>query len=149
MYEFARVKAYIEPIHISLENVSSELKSREKIISKMIDIKDCIISREIKLFSHVLKNHEVEWFINVKNAKGVNNKKTLTIIYLREYEKSKLNKLIETKLLIKPLKEKILKVVSLVEIVELIFWINDEKDIFLLKIPSPISLIDEEISELI
>ena len=85
-YEFALDSAYIEPTHKSFEKISVKLKPREKIINKIIDINDCKSNNEIKVRSHVLKNHEVVLFNSVKKAKGVNNTNTLIMIYLRAYE---------------------------------------------------------------
>ena len=55
--------------------------------------------------------------------------KTLTIIYLKEQEKTKLKRLTEIKLFNNPSKEKILKLDGLIVTIEFILVINCEKDI--------------------
>lgn len=85
-------------MYISCENSEEEFILKDSIIRKINDIKDCIRSRDRKFLNQVLKNQEVLWFINDKNAKGDNNINNLTIMYLSEYEKSKFNKPIDIKL---------------------------------------------------
>ncbi len=47
-------------IQISFEKVSVKFKFNEKIINKIIEIKDCIMSKENIVLNQVLKNQEVE-----------------------------------------------------------------------------------------
>ena len=96
-----------------------------------------------------MKNHEVDLVINVKKANGEIKIKTFTKIYLKEYEKIKLNNPKEIKDLIKPSTEKILKLVSSILITEFKFKIRLEKEISQLRVFFPISQIEEEIKELI
>ena len=108
IYELARTSAYIPPIHINWEIILFEEKLNEKIINNIIATNDCWNNKDRTVLSQVLKNQEVDSFIKLNIAKGVIKINTFTIIYLKEYEKIKLNKLIEIKLFINPSKEKIL-----------------------------------------
>ena len=94
-----------------------------------------------------MKNHDVELFIKVKKANGVKNIKTFSIIYLNEYEKSKLIKLKDTRPLINPSKEKTLKAEFSTVIIEFKFWIKLEKEISCPKTSWPTSLIAAAITE--
>ena len=115
----------------------------ENIINKTRDTNDCNKRRERIDLKYALKNHEVEVLINVKNAKGVIKIKTFKTTYLKEYVKSKFNKLIEMKPRKSPSIEKIFGFDS--DIIWFNFNINCEKLISQLKIPSPIALIASEI----
>ena len=115
IYELARTSAYIPPIHINWEIILFEEKLNEKIINNIIATNDCWNNKDRTVLSQVLKNQEVDSFIKLNIAKGVIKINTFTIIYLKEYEKIKLNKLIEIKLFINPSKEKILNSFSLIE----------------------------------
>ena len=143
----ARIKAYIEPTHINWEKISVKFVWNEKIISSTIEIKDCKINNEKIVLNHVLKNQDVEWFINVKNAKGVSKIKTFNTIYRKAYENNKLNREIEIKLFNIPSKENKLKLDSSTDIIEFIFCMSEEKEMSWLNIFFPISLIEEEIKE--
>ena len=136
-------------MHINLEKVSVKFNLNENIINKIIEINDCSNNNDKRVFNQILKNQEVELFNNVRIANGANKTNTLTIIYLSAYENSKLNNETEIKLFNNPSKENKLNVFSSIEITEFIFWIKLENEIFWLKIFLPISLIDEEIIELI
>ena len=122
-------------------------KSREKIISNINEIKGWTKSNDKNILSHALKNHELEVFIKVKNANGVRSTRTFTIMYLREYVKSKLIKLIETKLFNKPLNEKTLKSVESIVIVELKLSIIAEKEMSQPNALAPAFRIASEIKE--
>lgn len=144
-YEFALDSAYIEPTHKSFEKISVKLKPREKIINKIIDINDCKSNNEIKVRSHVLKNHEVVLFNSVKKAKGVNNTNTLIMIYLRAYENNKFSMEIDVKLFKRPSKENKLNVFCSISITEFKLEIKFENDTVCPKIFLPIAQIDPEI----
>ena len=94
-----------------------------------------------------MKNQDVESRINDKNAKGVSKIKILTIIYLKEYVKTRFSNDIEREDFINPSKEKTSRKEELTEIVLLISKINSEKHIFLLNKFSPIPLIARVILE--
>ena len=70
-------------------------------------------------------------------------------MYLKEYEKTRLNKLKDIRLLIKPSTEKILKDSFSILITEFKFKIKLLKDISVPNIFFPTSCIEPEISELI
>ena len=148
IYEFALIKAYIEPTHSTLDKISELLKSKVKNINKIIDINGWINNKDRKILSQALKNQEVEEFIKVSKANGVININTFTIMYLREYDSIKLIKLTEQRLFKRPSKEKILYVLESIEIVEFNFSINVEKLICSSNIKSPTSLIAAVIKEL-
>ena len=97
----------------------------------------CIKSKEKIFLNQDLKNQEVESKINAKIAKGVSNIKILTIIYLKEYERTKFKREKDNVLFISPSIEKIFMEFVLIEIFEFIFKINSEKQIFLLKSDLP------------
>ena len=101
-----------ETLSVSTKILSSK---EEKIINNIIATKDCWNNKDKTVLSQVLKNQEVDSFIKLNIANGVIKINTFTIIYLKEYEKIKLNKLIEIKLFINPSKEKILNSFSLIE----------------------------------
>ena len=79
-------------MHINLEKTSVNCNLKEKIINKIIEINDCNKSKDKRVLSQILKNQEVELFNKVRSAKGANKTNTLTIIYLKEYEKIRFNK---------------------------------------------------------
>ena len=113
----------MDPIHNIFDATSGFAKSKANIINKTIEIKGCTNSKDINILNQDLKNQELELLINVSKAKGVRSTRTFTIIYRREYEKSKLIKLAEIKLLNNPSKEKTLRVVESIVIVEFKFSI--------------------------
>ena len=76
-----------------------------------------------------LKNQDVESKQRDKKAKGDNNTKTLIIIYLKEYEKIKLNNEKLRVPFMNPSSEKISIEEVFTEILELIVVINEEKEI--------------------
>ena len=104
-------------------------------------------SNERNILSQALKNHDVELFIKVRKANGVKNINTFSIIYLNEYEKSKLIKLKDTRPLINPSKEKTLKAEFSTVIIEFKFWIKLEKEISCPSTSLPTSLIAAAITE--
>ena len=137
IYEFVLIRAYKPPIQSNFEKTLVDDKSVENINNKIKEIKDCCNNKDKNVLNQVLKNHEVEWLVKQSIAKGVNKTKTLTMTYLREYENIKLNKLIDTKPLINPSNEKILKSVSLTETTLFNCFINSEKEISKPKILEP------------
>ena len=80
---FAFTSAYIEPMYISLENISSEYLI-ENVKSKIIDINIWINRRERKLLNQTLKNQEKVSKESEIIAKGEIRIKTLIITYLSE-----------------------------------------------------------------
>ena len=66
-------------MHINFAKISVKFNWKEKIINKIIATKDCNNNKDNKVLNQVLKNQDVEWFNNVKKAKGVSNTKTFTI----------------------------------------------------------------------
>ena len=50
----------------------------------------CMSNKENKFLIQDLKNHDVEFKVKDKNAKGAKRAKTLIIIYLRPKEKARL-----------------------------------------------------------
>lgn len=138
----------MEPIKSNFDIESFEKNSTEKIINKIIEINDCNKSSENNDLNHALKNQAVELLINERIENGVINNKTLIITYRNEYENNKLINPNEVKDLINPLNEKTLNVCSLIKLTALIFLINSVKQIFILKIFSPISLMANESKEL-
>lgn len=68
------------PIHNIFDVIFELLKSREKNINKIIEIKGWIKSNDKNILSQALKNHAVEEFIRVSIAKGVIRINTLIII---------------------------------------------------------------------
>ena len=135
-------------MHNILDTISGLVKSKANIINKTIEIKGWTNNKDINILNQDLKNQELELLISVSKAKGVRSARTFTIIYRREYEKSKLIKLAEIKLLNNPSKEKTLRVVESIVIVEFKFSIKLEKQIFSPNIFCPISRIASEIREL-
>lgn len=71
-------------MHSILEETSGLVKSRAKIINKIIEIKGWINNRDKKILNQDLKNQELEEFIKVSIAKGVRSMRTFIIIYLSE-----------------------------------------------------------------
>ena len=134
-------------MHKTLDIISVPVKSSANTINKMIEINGCIKSNDKNIFSHALKNQELELFINVRKANGVSNIKTFTITYLKAYVNNKLIKLIDVKLFIKPSKEKTLRLVESVVIIEFRFSISAEKEISSLRANLPTSLIESEIKD--
>lgn len=129
IYEFARIKAYIPPTHNNWEKISVEDKLIEKSNNRIIATKLCCNSRDRTVLNQVLKNHEVDWLIRLKMAKGVNRTNNFTNTNLKEYEKIKLNKPKEINPFISPSKEKMFNSASPREI-DLFSWrINSEKEI--------------------
>ena len=145
IYEFDFESAKIPPIYKNFENKSTELKSSEKITSKIIGTKDCNSKSPKKVRNHVLKNHEVDRLIKVRIEKGVIATKTFNKIYLNAYENTKLNNPNEIKLLIIPSTEKILKEVCSILITEFNFKINSEKEILVPKMFLPTWQMEAEI----
>ena len=94
-------------MHMILENISDEVKLVEKITNNIKDTNDCNNNNDKIHLNQDLKNQDVLEFINVIIANGVININTFKITYLREYVKSKFNKLIDIKLFSIPSKEKI------------------------------------------
>lgn len=135
-------------MHSILDVISGLLKSNANIISKTIDIKGWINNSDKNIFNQDLKNHELELFISVRRANGVSNIRTFIIIYLREYEKSKLIKLTDIKLFNNPSNENTFKSVESTLIIEFKLSIKFEKQIFSPRIFCPTSLIVSEINEL-
>ena len=119
----------------------------ENKINRIIDTIICIKSKENKFLNQDLKNQDVEVkeFDNI--AKGAIKIKILIKIYLNEYEKTKPKRDVEIKPFINPSNVKISIEDVSIEIFELIFKINSEKQIFLLNKFSPKSLIAKEILE--
>lgn len=107
----------------------------------------CIKSKENKFFNQVLKNQDVFSKIKLRKAKGDSSKKTLIIIYRKEYEKTKFNKDSVNVPLINPSIEKISMELELNDIFILIVLINSEKEMFLLKRLCPNVLIANVILE--
>ena len=136
-------------MHITLENMSVEVKSVEKTTNNINETKDCNNNNDTTVLNQDLKNQDVVEFIRVRIAKGVINTNTFKITYLSEYVKSKFSKLIDIKLLSIPSKEKIFN--PDVSKVTMLFnlRINWEKLILHPNICSPISRIDKDIRELI
>ena len=137
----------MDPIHNIFDATSGLAKSKANIINKTIEIKGCTNSKDINILNQDLKNQELELLINVSKAKGVRSTRTFTMIYLNEYVKSKLIKLIETKLFNNPLKEKILKSVESTVTVELKLSIIAEKEMSQPNALAPAFLIASEIKE--
>ena len=117
---------------MNLLNKFDAVKSKENNINKTKDTITCINSKENKLRSHDLKNHEVESKLSDRNAKGASKTKTFIIIYLKEYEKTKFSKDKLNVLFINPSIEKIFREDVSIETLVLIVLINSEKLIFLL-----------------
>ena len=132
---------------ITFENKSPADRLIEKITSIINATNDCNNSKDKTHLNQDLKNQLVEEFIKVIIAKGVIKTKTFSITYLKEYVKSKFNKLNEIKPFNNPSSEKIFKVFS-VDTILFIFRINSEKLILQLNRFSPTSLIAREIIEL-
>ena len=105
----------------------------------------CINNKENKFFNQVLKNQDVESSVKLRKAKGERYTKTLTIIYLKEYENIKFTKETVNVPLINPSNEKISMELELIAIFVLIVLINSEKQISLFKIFSPKALMDNVI----
>lgn len=112
-------------------------------------MKICINNNDNRLLNQDLKNHDVFSWTKVKKAKGEIRIITLIRTYLSEYEKTRLKSPKETKLFKRPFNEKILKEVLSIEIILFISVVKPEKHMLLFKICSPISLIAEDIRELI
>ena len=92
-----------------------------------------------------MKNQADEGSIKLINANGDIKQNTLIIIYLNEYENTKLSKPKYDKLFIIPVNEKIFIFGSFICIVSFNKLIKEEKQIFLLNISSPILLIKSDI----
>lgn len=123
------INEYIEPINNNFDIESLEKKLIEKTINKITEIKDSIIKSAKMDFIHDLKNQLVDVLIKERIANGVIKINTFIITYLKEYENNKLINPKEVKDLINPLKEKILKVFSLIKLTAFIFFINSAKEI--------------------
>ena len=82
--ELALIKAYKEPMHNILEDISEEEKSSAKTISSIREINGWINNSDKNIFNQALKKLEVDWFIKVRKANGVRRIKTWTIIYRKE-----------------------------------------------------------------
>ena len=96
-----------------------------------------------------MKNQEVEFNDNDKIANGVSKINTFNITYLKEYEKTRPSKEAVNVDFMRPSIEKIFNELLLIEIVELILFIREEKQISELKISSPKFLMDNVIFEVI
>ena len=94
----------------------SEEKSIENKINKTIDTIICINKSENKFLNQALQNQLLEFKHKDKIAKGVRRAKTFIIIYLKEYEKTKLRREKVNVDFIKPSIEKILVVIVLIPI---------------------------------
>lgn len=94
-----------------------------------------------------MKNQEVASKVRLKKAKGDNNTKTLIIIYLKEYEKTRFSKESVNVPFINPSIEKISIEFELMDIFVLIVFISPENDICFPKRFSPKVLIANEILE--
>ena len=92
-----------------------------------------------------MKNQEKEGRIKLINANGDIKQNTFIIIYLNEYEKTKLRSPKYDKLFIIPVNENIFIFGSFICIVSFNKLIKEEKQIFLLNISSPIFLIKSDI----
>ena len=102
---------------------------------------------ENKFLNQALKNQEVEFNDKDKIAKGERRAKIFIIIYLKEYEKTRLSKETLKVDFIKPSIEKIFVTIESIPIQELILLIKDEKQISVLKRFSPKFLIAKVILE--
>ena len=120
----------------------------EKIINNIIDINGWIKSKDKNTFNQDLKNQELELFISDKKANGINKIVTFIIIYLKEYVNSKFIKLKEIILLKIPSNEKTFIEKEFIVIILFKFSTNEEKEIFVLKMDFPISIIISDIKEL-
>ena len=120
----------------------------EKIINNIIDINGWIKSKDKNTFNQDLKNQELELFISDKKANGINKIVTFIIIYLKEYVNSKFIKLKEIILLKIPSNEKTFIEEEFIVITLFKFSTNEEKEIFVLKMDFPISIIISDIKEL-
>ena len=132
-----------------MTNNPPEEKSIENKSNKTKDTIICINNRENRFLNQDLKNQEVEFKDKAKIAKGVSKAKILSIIYLKEYEKTKPSNENVKVDFIRPSTEKIFIVFVLIPIVELILLIREEKQISELNISSPKFLIDKVIFEAI
>jgi len=141
---FDLINEYMEPINNNFDIESLEKKLIEKTINKITEIKDSIIKSAKIDFIHDLKNQLVDVLIKERIANGVIKINTFIITYLKEYENNKLINPKEVKDLINPLKEKILKVFSLIKLTAFIFFINSAKEISIWKKLFPNSLNDDE-----
>ena len=92
-----------------------------------------------------MKNQEKEGRIKLINANGDIKQNTFIIIYLNEYEKTKLRSPKYDKLFIIPVNENIFIFGSFICIVSFNKLIKEEKQIFVLNICSPIFLIKSDI----
>ena len=88
----------MQPQIKNLDNVFSGLKSIEKVITKIIDTNVWINNKERKHLNQALKKYDVELVHKDKKAKGEISMNTFNNMYLIEYEKAKLIKLMERKL---------------------------------------------------
>ena len=112
-----------------------------------MDTKDWSKRREINTFIQDLNIQYVDEFIKDNKTRGQDNIKTWTIIYLNEYEKTKLSNDILRVLLINPSTEKIFKEFASTAIFVLIVFISSEKQISLSKRFFPSSLIAKDMYE--
>ena len=113
IYEFALIKAYIEPI---IRNLLEE--SNESITISIKEIKDWSISKDKKHLNQDLKIQYVDVFIKDKKIIGDDNTNTCTIIYLSEYENSRFKSPTDINPFIIPSNENKSKELSPIEIVE-------------------------------
>ena len=128
-------------------NKLSEEKSIENNIRRTNETIFWINSREKILRSQDLKNQEVLFKHKDKIAKGDIKIKTFIIIYLKEYDRTRLKSDNVSVPLIRPSIVKILIEEEEMEILVFIVFINSEKQIFLLNKFSPKFLIAKEILE--
>lgn len=82
MKELAFIKAYIDPKQIKFEKISVVESSKENVTSKIIEIKICKKSREIKILNHDLKKQIVLLSHKDNIANGLKRMNTFIIIYL-------------------------------------------------------------------
>ena len=138
----------MQPTYIKFENKSDD-GVIEKVISNTKDINVCINNKDKKHLIHDLKNQDVFSWDKVKKANGEIKTSTFKRTNLNEYENTKLNSPKEIKLFNRPFNEKMLNDVFSNEITLFISLVRPAKHIFLFKMFSPSSLIEEEIRELI
>ena len=147
MYKFALLSAQIPPKYKSLERSEEEYLPIEKIINSIKETKDWTIRREQNVLNQVLKSHDVLEFIRERNANGLIKINIFSIIYLSEYEKSKVINPKEIAPVIIPSNENKLKEFSFATLRASAIRELNERSI--LNICDPISLKASVMSELI
>lgn len=133
---------YISFVSIVLSNFT------EKIMRRIKATKCWMNNAEINALNQDLKKKEVEGVQRLKIAKGVSITKSLINMYLKEYEITKLNRLMDNTVFKRPSIEKIFNVLDSNATIESKWVINWEKQIFFLKSSSPRNRMDEETAEL-